>query len=237
MTERRLAIDIWSDIVCPWCFVGKRRLEAALARFDHRDAVDVRWRSFELDPSAPRSYEGQGSYAERLSRKYGTDVAEAQRMIDRMTKTGAAEGAVLDFTRARGGNTFDAHRLLHFAAALGRQDALEERLFRACFSEGEPIADRDVLVRLAADVGLDAEQARGVLDGDAYEADVRADQAQAAELGIRGVPFFVLDGRYGVSGAQPADALLQMLERVWSDVESDATGSGEAIGVDGRDGR
>lgn len=217
MRERRLQLDVWSDIVCPWCFVGKRRLDRALADFAHRDAVDVRWHAFELDPAAPQSYEGEGSYADRLGLKYGTDVAEAQAMIDRMVRVAAEDEVTLDFERARTGNTFDAHRLLHFAAAQGRQGALEERLFRACFSEGQPIADRETLVALAADVGLDAEEARAVVFSDAYADAVRADEAQAGELGIRGVPFFVLDGTYAISGAQPTELMREALERAWQD--------------------
>jgi predicted DsbA family dithiol-disulfide isomerase len=235
MSERRISIDVWSDIVCPWCFVGKRRLDRALAEFAHRDAVDVRWHAFELDPSAPRSHEG--GYVERLARKYGTDTAAAQAMIARMVAVAADDGITLDFERARPGNTFDAHRLVHFAAGRVLQPALEERLFRATFTEGLPIGDRETLVGLAADVGLDEEQARAVVFSDAGADAVRADEAHAAELGIRGVPFFILDGKYAISGAQPAELLGEALEHVWREAGEAAavTASGPACDADGCD--
>lgn len=234
MSERRLSIDVWSDVVCPWCYVGKRRLEAALQQFEHRDSVDVRWHSFELDPSAPLVHENPGGQAERLARKYDTTVPAAQEMLDRMTRTAAEDGIEMHFERIRGGNTFDAHRLLHFAAKHGKQDALKERLMRATFTEGEPIAFRETLVKLAAEVGLDADAARTMLLGDTYADAVRADERQAAALGIRGVPFFMIDGKYGLSGAQPADVLRAALARAWQEGQAPATtAEGAACDVDG----
>jgi predicted DsbA family dithiol-disulfide isomerase len=212
-----MRVEIWSDVVCPWCYIGKRRFEAALAQFPARDQVEVVWRAFELDPAAPSSYEGQGTYAERLARKYGTGVPQAQQMIDNMTAAAAEDGLLFDFTIARTGNTFDAHRLLHLAGARGVQDAVKERLLRATFTEGEPIADSETLVRLAAAAGLDADEARAVLASGRYADEVRADERQAQAYGITGVPFFVVDGRYGVSGAQPAELLLQALQQAWDE--------------------
>jgi len=208
-----LKVEIWSDVVCPWCYIGKRRFESALARFAHRDEVEVVWRSFELDPNAPRLREGD--YADRLARKYGTTREQAVQMHERITATAADEGLSFRFDQARAGNTFDAHRLVHLAATSGIQDQVKERLMRAYFSEGEAIGDRDTLLRLVEEAGISADQARSVLSSDTYAADVRADEREAAELGITGVPFFVLDRRYGVSGAQPADVLLQALEQAW----------------------
>lgn len=204
-----MRVEIWSDVVCPWCYIGKRRFETALAAFPHRDEVEVVWRSFELDPGAPR--EKVGDYAELLSQKYGFPVAEGQRMIDTMTATAAVEGLDFRFDRARVGNTFDAHRLLHLAHVRGVQDAVKERLVLATFTEGEPIGDHEALVRLVAEAGLDVDEARAVLASDRFAAEVRADEAQARAYGISGVPFFVVDGKYGVSGAQPAEALAQVL--------------------------
>ncbi len=208
-----MKVEIWSDVVCPWCYIGKRRFESALARFAHRDEVEVVWRSFELDPNAPRLREGD--YADRLARKYGTTREQAVQMHERITTTAADEGLTFRFDQARAGNTFDAHRLLHLAANFGVQDEVKERLMRAYFSEGEAIGDPETLARLVEDAGLPAVEARSVLDGDAYAADVRAEEREAAELGISGVPFFVVDRRYGMSGAQPADLLLQALEQAW----------------------
>ena len=223
-----MQVEIWSDVICPWCYIGKRRFEAALAEFPHRSEVDVVWRSYELDPAAPP--EREGDYATRLSRKYAVAVQQAQAMIDRMVDTGAGEGLDFRFDRSRPGNTFDAHRLLHLAAQRGVQDAVKERLFRATFTEGEPIGDRRTLVRLAAEAGLDADEAAEALASDAHAEAVRADEQQASRLGITGVPFFVFGGRYGVSGAQSSDVLLGMLERAWSETAPVESGRGPAGG-------
>ncbi len=192
-------VEIWSDIACPWCYIGKRRFEAALVRFEHADEVTVTWRSFELDPQAP--LERPGDRAVHLAAKYGSSVEQAQAMQQQMTDVAAAEGLDFRFEIAREGSTFDAHRLLHFAAAHGRQDALEEGLMRAYLTEGELISDAATLERLAADVGLDAAAARDVLAGDALAADVRADEDAATALGISAVPFFVVDRAIGTAGA------------------------------------
>ena len=212
-----MKVEIWSDVACPWCYIGKRRFDAALARFEHAGAVEVRWRSFELDPSAPA--EREQPYAERLASKYRVSAAEAEAMIDTMLEAGARNGVVLRFDRARAGNTFDAHRLLHWAADHGSQHDLKERMLRATFTKGEVIADVDVLVGLAHAAGLDAGEARAVLGSDRYAAEVRADERRAAELGISSVPFFVLAGTYGVAGAQPPELLLQVLQEVWAATE------------------
>jgi predicted DsbA family dithiol-disulfide isomerase len=211
-----MRIDIWSDVVCPWCWIGKRRLEAAVATFPHD--VEVHWHAFELDPSAPDTREG--TYEERLAGKYGCSLQEARSMTDRMTAVGAADGIDFRFDRSRPGNTFAAHQLLHLAGERGVQDAVKERLFRATFTEGEPIADHETLVRLVSEAGLDADEAREVLAQNRYGAEVRHDEAQAQRLGISGVPFFVIDGRYGVSGAQPAEVLRQALDRAWAETAS-----------------
>ena len=212
-----MRVEVWSDVVCPWCYIGKRRFEAALARFAHRDEVELVWRSFELDVSAPPSSAEQGIYAERLATKYGCSVTEAQVMIDNMTITAAQEGLDFRFDLARPGNTFDAHRLLHLALEYGRQDELKERLDRATFTEGSPASDHSALRALAAQVGLPEVEVDAVLASDRYAEAVRDDEAKARAYGISGVPFFVIDGRYGISGAQPADAVLQTLDKAWSE--------------------
>jgi predicted DsbA family dithiol-disulfide isomerase len=210
-----LSIEIFSDVVCPWCYIGKRRFEAALARFPHRDDVEVTWRSFELDPDAPR--EPQGPPAERLAAKYGMSVEQAEQLNAQVTETAAQDGLEYHLDRAQGGNTFDAHRMIHLAASHGLQDEAEERLMRAYFGEGEAISDPETLVRLVAEAGVDAGEARAVLAGDDYADAVREDEELATRLGVRGVPFFVLGRRYGVSGAQPAEALLQALEQAYAE--------------------
>ncbi|HET9109892.1 MAG TPA: DsbA family oxidoreductase [Ktedonobacterales bacterium] len=207
-------VEIWSDVVCPWCYIGKRRFEKALARFPHRDDVTVRFRSFELTPSAPDVY--PGTLNEMLAAKMRVSSQQAARMNDRVSAIAAEEGLEYRLDVARPGNTVKAHRLLHLALEKGVQERVKERLMQAYFSEGQPIGDTETLVRLANDAGLDADEARAALSGDAYIADVRADEELAAELGITGVPFFVIDERYGVSGAQPTDAFLHALRTAWN---------------------
>ena len=209
-----MKVEIWSDVVCPWRYIGKRRFEAALARFAHRDQVEVVWRSFELDPRAPPRV-GERP-ADRLAAKYGLTREQALETHARLTRLAADVGLSFRFDIAQSGNTFDAHRLLHLAAERNVQDAAKERLLRAYFSEGEPIGDRETLVRLVAEVGVPADEVRAVLAGQAYADAVRADEAEATALGITGVPFFVLDRRFGVSGAQPPEVLLAALHQAWA---------------------
>ena len=225
-----MRIDVWSDIACPWCYVGKCRLEAALARFSH--PVEVVYRSFELDPAAPRVRDEQ-SYVSRLAAKYRLPAAQAQQMIDRMATTGAEEGLELRFDRARSGNTFDAHRLLHLALERGVQPAMKERLMRAYFTEGIAIGEAAALAPLAIEVGLAEADVQEVLASDRYAADVRRDEQLAGELGITGVPFFVIAGRLGVSGAQLPDVLLGALEHAWTETGGEPAVQGPVCGPDG----
>ena len=200
-----LKVEIWSDVVCPWCYIGKRRFETAAAQFDGE--VEVTWRSFELDPHAPPVREHTAT--EHLAAKYGMSHEQAEASHAQMTALAAQEGLEYHFERARGGNSFDAHRLIHLATADGLQDEAMERVMRGYFTEGLPIGDREALVALAAELGLDGT----ALDSDAYADAVREDEQLAQRIGIHGVPFFVLDRRYGVSGAQPAEILVQALEK------------------------
>jgi predicted DsbA family dithiol-disulfide isomerase len=213
-----LTVEIWSDIVCPWCYIGKRRFEAALEAFEHRDEVTVMWRSFELDPAAPSAVEGTAT--ERLATKYGMSLERAEGLHRDMTERAAAEGLDFRFDLAQSGNTFDAHRLIHLAATYGHQSAAKERLMRAYFTEGAAISDPETLIALMAEVGVDVDEARDVLSGDRFAEDVREDEQLAGQLGIQGVPFFVIDRRFGVSGAQPPEALVQALERAWGEAIS-----------------
>jgi predicted DsbA family dithiol-disulfide isomerase len=222
-------VEIWSDIACPWCYVGKRRFEAALAAYEQRDDVTVTWRAFELDPSAPREREGDG--AQHLADKYGMSRADAVAAQQRLTDTAAGDGLEFHFDLARGGNTHDAHRLVALAATHDAQDAMEERLMRAYLTEGELISDHAVLARLADEVGLPTAQVADVLAGDRFGAHVREDEATAAKLGIHAVPFFVVDRRIGASGAQPPEALLELLRQAQPAVEVLADGA--TCGPDG----
>ncbi|MBS2016211.1 MAG: DsbA family oxidoreductase [Deltaproteobacteria bacterium] len=220
---KKLRVEVWSDIACPWCYVGKRRLEAALAEFPHKDEVVVMWRAFELDPSAPRERDPKVSYAARLADKYGTSTAAASAKLDHMTELARSEGLDLRFDRVRAGNTFDAHRVIHFAGerSASMQNAVKERLLRAYMTEGELMSDAETLARLAGEVGLDPAEVRAMLASDAFTEEVRDDESEAAELGITGVPFFVVGNVYAVSGAQPKEVLLAALEKAWAEVDDD----------------
>jgi predicted DsbA family dithiol-disulfide isomerase len=206
-------IEIWSDIASPWCYIGKRRFEAALAAFEHRDEVQVTWRSFELDPTAP--HERDGDLAAHLARKYGMDISQARARQQQMTEMAAAEGATFRFEIVRSGSTFDAHRIVHLAAEHGLQDAMKERLLRAYFSEGRLLSDHDTLVALAVEVGLPADAVAETLAGRRYAEQVRDDERTAGRLGISAVPTFVVDRALAASGAQPPDALLGLLRQGW----------------------
>lgn len=208
-------VEIWSDIACPWCYVGKRRFEAALEQFEHRNEVNVTWRSFELDPGAP--HERTGDRAERLAQKYGMTVEQAREAERKLTDVATGEGLDFRFDIARSGTTFDAHRLVHLAEAHGLQDAMKERLLRAYFTEGELMSDHDTLVRMAVEVGLREEQeVRELLAGERYADEVLTDERTAGELGISAVPTFVVDRKLGASGAQPPEALLDLLRQGWA---------------------
>lgn len=210
-----MKVEIWSDVVCPWCYVGKRRFETALAAFEHRGDVEVHWRSYELDPDAPAVREGDP--VQRLADRYGMTRAQALAANARLTDMAAAEGLEFHLDTARGGNTFDAHRLLHLAADNGIQDTVKERFMLAYFTQSEPVGDHETLTRLAIDAGLDETDVKAVLTSDKYAADVVADEQQAAAYGISGVPFFVVGGRYGVSGAQSPDVLLQTMRTAYAE--------------------
>ncbi len=226
-------VDIWSDIACPWCYVGKRRLEAALEEFEHSDEVTVRWHSFELDPQAPG--ERAGDHASNLASKYGTSPEQAREMLEKMTSVASEDGLEFHFERARAGNTFDGHRLIHLALAHGCQGAMKERLMRAYLTEGELISDRQTLRRLALEVGLPDDEVRALLEGDAYEQDVRTDEYTASRFGITAVPFFVVDRSFGAAGAQPPEQLLQLLRHGWEARAplTVATAAGESCDADG----
>jgi predicted DsbA family dithiol-disulfide isomerase len=208
-------IHIWSDVVCPWCYLGQRRFEHALALFDHRDDVQVSHRSFQLDPSRPRHQ--TTSRREMLKSKYQLSDQQVREMDARMERLADSEGLEYHLTDAgQTGNTLDAHQLLQLAKARGIQDAVIERLYRAYFTEQRSVFDRDSLVALGTEAGLDQAEARDVLERDAYVDAVGADVREARSLGVTGVPFFVI-GRYGVSGAQAIEIFSEALARAWEE--------------------
>ncbi len=229
-------IEIWSDVVCPWCYVGKRRLETALAGFEHAADVELVYRSFQLDPAAPPV--PTESVAESLGRKYGGGPAAGQQMVDQMEAVAAEEGLLFRLGEAQRVGTVDAHRLLHLALADGTatQVALKEELLAAYFLRAENVADHDVLRAAAATVGLDADRVEEVLGSQEYAEAMEADIRQAAAYGATGVPFFVVDGRYGISGAQPAATFTQVLTQAWDDTHprlQTVGGTDEVCGPDG----
>jgi predicted DsbA family dithiol-disulfide isomerase len=217
-----IKIDVWSDIACPWCYIGKRNLESGLAQTagdDDAPQVTVEFHSFELSPDTPEDF--QGGEADYLATHKGISRAQAQEMLDRVTGVAADAGLGYRFDLLQHTNTVKAHELLHFAKSKGRQLELAERLMSAYFQEGRHLGRDDELVALASDVGLDADEARDALVSHRFLDAVRDDQRQAVDFGINGVPFFVIDGKYGVSGAQPAEAFAQIARQVWQERQAE----------------
>jgi len=213
-----MQVEIWSDVVCPWCYLGKRRFEQALAGFAHRDEVTVVHRSFELDPLAPAGV--TTPTVDMLASKYRMTVEQAISAQREMEQRAAQDGLTFNLDGLRSGNTRDAHRLLQLAKARGRQAELDERLHRAYFTEQTSIFDHASLTELAADAGLDPGEVRSVLAGDDYTDEVETDEAMAQALGANAVPLFVIDRRYGISGAQPAELIGQTLDKAWAEAAS-----------------
>jgi predicted DsbA family dithiol-disulfide isomerase len=210
-----MQVEIWSDVVCPWCYLGKKRFEQALAGFQHRDDVQVIYRSFELDPASPQGV--TTPTIDRLASKYGMTPAQASQAQRQMEERAAGDGLAFRMEGLRSGNTRDAHRLIQLAKERGRQAALVERLHRAYFTEQDSIFDHEALTRLAVEAGLDRDEVALVLAGDSYGDHVETDEAMAQAIGATGVPLFVIDRKYGISGAQPAETITRVLERAWSE--------------------
>ncbi len=221
-----ISIDIWSDIACPWCYIGKRNLEsglAAVAADENAPEVTVTFHSYELSPDTPVDFEGDE--LDFLSERKGMPRAQVEQMLDRVTGVAAQAGLDYHFDRVQHTNTVKAHELLHFAKAQGKQREMKERLMSAYFTEGQHVGRIDDLVALAAEIGLDADAARAALESNQYLDDVHRDQAQAQAYGIQGVPFFVIDGQYGISGAQPAETFESVLRDLWTQRETEPVAS------------
>jgi predicted DsbA family dithiol-disulfide isomerase len=211
--DASMEVEIWSDIACPWCYIGKRRFERSLEQFEHADSVRLRWRSFELDPDAPR--EREGDRATRIASKYGIGIDRFQEMEKEMVGQAASEGLDFQLDIQRQGTTFDGHRVVHLATEHGLGNEMKERLLRAYFTEGKLIADHDSLLALGLEVGLPEDELRELLAGDRFADEVRADERTALELGITAVPTFVVNRSRGISGAQPPELLLNLLRVGW----------------------
>ena len=207
-----MKVEIFSDIACPWCYIGKTRFEEALARYEHADAVEVVWRSFQLDPNAPTT--DPGTTVAHLAHKYGVSEDRALAMMDNATQAAADAGLEFHLDKALSANTFDAHRVAHLAVAKGVGRAVMERLMRAYQSDGANVADHETLVALAVDGGLEEADVRDALASGAYSDAVEADFSRASAYGVTGVPFFVFDETHGASGAQPAEFFLSALRQL-----------------------
>ena len=210
-----MKIEIWSDVACPWCFIGKRRFEAALASFPHRDAVDVMWRSYQLDPALPEHYDG--TELEYLSSRKGMPAQQVSQMFDHVAQQAMGEGLDYHFEKVVVANSFTAHRLIHLAAAHGKQDAAKERLLSDHFEHGKDIGSRGYLSSLGADLSLPAGEVEELFSTDKYTDEVRFDFQEARALGITGVPFFVIDRKFGLSGAQPTETFTAALNQAWQE--------------------
>jgi len=235
-----MRIDIWSDVVCPWCFIGKRRLETALSTFEHADDVEIVWHSYQLDPGAPTT--PVETVAEALGRKYGGGPDAGWSMIDRVEAVAAEEGMLWRHHDSKRVGTMDAHRLLHLALHEGGpalQGRVKEALLAAYFIDARNVADHDELRAIVTGAGLDAAAVEAVLGSTQYADEVWADIEQAQAFGATGVPFVVVDGKFGISGAQPAETFTQVLQRAWSEshpaveMVSAAGAGGDACGPDG----
>lgn len=218
LVSEPLRVDVWSDVVCPWCAIGKANLEQAVVAFDR--PVEVVWHSYELDPTAPAAR--SGDYVGMIAKKYGATPEQAQAMVDRVVQAGAEAGVEFRFDRVQPGNTFDAHRMIQLGNARGIGPQVKARFLRGYFVDGEAIGLPEVVTRLAVDAGLDPDEVEAVLTTDTFAEEVRTDEAMAASLQVTGVPFFVVDRRYAVAGAQSADTMLQVLERAVAERDADA---------------
>lgn len=211
-----MIIDIWSDVVCPWCFIGKRRLEKALALFEHRDQVTIRHRAFQLQPDITSTVDTK-SY---LAQKYQMAAEQVEQMQANVCAIADGEGLCYNLDGTLSGNTFDAHRLLLWSAEIGKQDALLEAMYSAYFEKSQPLFSREDLIAVCSQVGISATEVDEILSSDNFSQEVIADRALATQLGATGVPFFVVDMKYGISGAQPLEAFTQTLETAWQEAHA-----------------
>lgn len=210
--SKKMKVEIWSDVVCPFCYIGKRKFEQALEKFPHKDQVEIVWKSFQLDPEAPS--EGT-DYLKNLSERKGWSLEQTKEITGNVTQMASEVGLEYHFEKAISANSFDAHRLSHFAHTRGLQDAAEEALFKSHFTEGKNIANHDMLTKLGMSIGLDSAEVKQMLDGKAFTSEVQQDIQEASELRISGVPFFVFDRKYAISGAQATEVFMQTLKKAF----------------------
>jgi predicted DsbA family dithiol-disulfide isomerase len=213
-----MKVEIWSDVMCPFCYIGKRKFETALAKFAHKDAVEVEWKSFQLNPDLQT--EPGKKIDQYLAQRKGISPERAKQMNDYVTGLAEQVGLEYHFDKAVVANSFDAHRFSHLAKKHGLQDAAEESLFKAYFTEGKDTSDKATLVQLGADIGLEATAVKQTLESNAYADEVRQDIYEAQQVGVTGVPFFVIGGKYAISGAQESETFLRALNQLWPEFEA-----------------
>ena len=230
-----MIVEIWSDILCPWCYIGKREFDSALAQFKHKEQLQVIWKSFELDPSAKKDYDG--NLYDLLSSKYNIPVAKAREMTGALVARAKQTGLVYNMDAAQATNSLDAHRLIHLAMKHGLQEKVIEGLSAAYLTEGRHIGHHETLVEIGVSAGLDADEISSILNSDDYTEEVRKDEYEAQNLRIKGVPFFLIDRKYSISGAQPKEVFLEALEKIWNELypraESVTAASGAQCDTDG----
>ncbi|MET0759951.1 MAG: DsbA family oxidoreductase [Flavobacterium sp.] len=218
--DNKLKIQVWSDIMCPYCYIGKRRIEEALALFEHKETVEIEWKSFQLDATFTAS-PGDNTI-DHLAKKYQKDTTWAKEMVANMTQNAKNSGLDFHFEKAILANSFHAHRLLHLAKKHHLSNELEEQLFKAYLTDGKDVNDLKTLSEIGQKIGLDPKAIEQVLHSDAYAKEVKQDIEEANAIGVQGVPFFVFDNKYAISGAQPVTAFVQTLEKVWQEGKFDS---------------
>lgn len=237
--ENTLKVQIWSDVMCPYCYIGKRRIEGALAQFEHKDHVEIEWKSFQLDASFKASPDD--NIINHLATKYGKDKAWAKEMTDNMTQNAKNSGLDFHFEKAILANSHNAHRLLHLAKKYDLGNELKEQLLKAYLTDGKDVNNLETLSALGQQVGLEKAIVEEVLHSNAYSDEVKKDIAMAQQIGVQGVPFFVFDNKYAISGAQPEEVFLDALEKTWEEgsfapkVTLVNTSEGDSCGIDGCD--
>ncbi len=209
---KKIIVEIWSDVMCPFCYIGKRRFEAALAKFDYKDEVSIEWKSFQLDPNIQT--DASKTIHQFLAERKGFSLEKAKEMNDYVTGLAKNVGLTYNFDRAVVANSFDAHRFSHLAKHHNVQDEAEELLFKSYFTDGKNTADADTLIQLGKEIGIDADEMKEMLSGDKYASDVQEDIIVAESIGVRGVPFFVFNRKYAISGAQESQVFLDLLNKV-----------------------
>ena len=235
--DNTLKIQIWSDVMCPYCYIGKRRIEGAIEQFGHKDAIEIEWKSFQLDASFRASPDD--NIYDHLAEKYRKDRDWAVEMVDNMTENAKNSGLDFQLGKAVLANSYKAHRLLHLAKKHSLGDELKELLFKAYMTEGKNVDDNETLIALGEAVGMNKELVEGVLNSDAYGQEVKSDIAMAQQIGVQGVPFFVFDNKYAVSGAQHVETFVKTLEKVWEEGSFGPqltilnVNEGDSCGVDG----